>query len=74
MKQYCRYCTSLCTGNGIYCDELKKELSYSYTRGTNTCKHFDFCNIDAYGETDGYKPRPRKKKNVNEDNLFKDGA
>ena len=27
MKQYCRYCVHLITGNGTYCEAHKKELS-----------------------------------------------
>lgn len=61
MKQYCRYCIWLCTGNGIWCDMHEKELAESTTKTVNNCKDFSFCEADAYMETDGYKPRaPRR--------------
>lgn len=58
MKQYCRYCAHLATGNGTWCSEHRKELSDSYAKRTNTCKDFAFCEIDAFGEnTKPYQPR-----------------
>ena len=57
MKQYCRYCSHLFTGNGIWCDAKKRELSESTTKTVNNCKLFEFCGIDAYFETDGYQSR-----------------
>lgn len=57
MKQYCRYCAYLVTGNGTYCEKRQKELSDSYAKHINNCKDFEFCEIDAYCETSGYKPR-----------------
>jgi hypothetical protein len=61
MKQYCRYCSHLCTGNGIWCDAKQKILSESTTKSVNHCKDFDFCEIDAYFETDGYKERSERR-------------
>lgn len=60
MKQYCRYCIHLHAGNGIWCDEKKKEMSESTAKSVNNCKMFEFCEIDAFFETDGYKPRQSK--------------
>ena len=57
MKQYCRYCTHLHAGNGIWSDEKQKEMSEATAKSVNNCKLFDFCEMDAFGETDGYKPR-----------------
>lgn len=64
MKQYCRYCAYLVTGNGTYCTAHEKEISDSYAKHVNTCKDFDFCEMDAYCETSGYKPKnTRSNKN-----------
>lgn len=58
MKQYCRYCIHLWAGNGIWCDAKQQEIRESTAKKTvNTCKQFEFCEIDAFAETDGYKPR-----------------
>lgn len=63
MKQYCRYCSFLVTGNGIYCTELGKEISETSAKSTNQCRSFDFLSIDAFGENEkGYVPRVPKKK------------
>ena len=67
MKQYCRYCINLCVNNVPYCMEHKECLSESYCKHPNNCKDFVFANVepenqDAFGETNGYKPRqPRQK-------------
>ena len=61
MAQYCRYCIYLVTGNGTYCEKHDKVLRDSYCKSTNKCKDFKFCELDAYGETDGYKPKAHKK-------------
>ena len=59
MKQYCRYCNNLVTGNGIYCTLKNKELSESFCKGTNNCKDFEFNELDAFGENEKpYTPRP----------------
>lgn len=60
MKQYCRYCVHLHTGNGIWCDEKQKELAESTAKSANNCKLFEFCEMDAFFETEGYKPRQSK--------------
>ncbi len=60
-KQYCRYCTHLVTGNGIYCAAKKKEMAESTAKSVNHCKIFEFNCIDAFFETDGYKPKKVKE-------------
>lgn len=57
MKQYCRYCNNLVTGNGIWCSERQTELSEAYTKTINHCKDFEFNEIDAYDERKIYKSR-----------------
>lgn len=57
MKQYCRYCNNLVTGNGTYCYAKEKEIADSTAKSVNHCKDFVFNEIDAFFETDGYKPR-----------------
>ena len=59
-NQYCRYCVNLVTGNGIYCTALNKEKSEASTKAVNYCKHFEFCEIDAYDLKRKYKPKERK--------------
>lgn len=60
MKQYCRYCNNLVTGNGTYCTTKNKEMSDSTAKSVNHCKEFEFNEIDAFGETNGYKPKEPK--------------
>lgn len=81
MKQYCRYCIHLHTGNGIWCDEKEKELSERTAKTVNHCKQFDFCGMDAFMEnTEGYKPRqPYKTRQpgideIGENQIWMDGA
>lgn len=70
MKQYCRYCVHLATGNGTWCSEHRKELSDSYAKHTNTCKDFSFCEIDAFGENQKpYQPRAQYRTRVNSEEL-----
>lgn len=57
MKQYCRYCNNLVTGNGIYCCEKQTVLSEAYTKTVNHCKDFEFNEVDAYDFNSVYKPR-----------------
>ena len=58
MKQYCRYCTHLVTGNGIYCTKRKRTYSESYAKSTNNCGDFELNVIDAFFENErGYHPR-----------------
>lgn len=60
MKQYCRYCVYLTTGNGIYCSKKKKFYSENSAKSVNNCPHFDFIEIDAFFENMlPYHPRPR---------------
>ena len=68
MKQYCRYCAYLCTGNGAnWCSEHQECRSESSCKSVNKCKDFVFCNCepqfqDAFGENDkGYQPREHKE-------------
>ena len=67
MKQYCRYCINLVVGDVAYCEVKKKVLSRDSCKRPNECKDFEFANVDpelqdAFGETNGYKPREPKKK------------
>lgn len=70
MKQYCRYCANLVTGNGTYCTLKNKIMSDSTAKSANHCKEFEFNEIDAFFETDGYNPRKEKAKNDNQISLF----
>ena len=66
MTQYCRYCSFLVTGNGIYCTELNKEISEKHAKRVNKCNSFDLNTIDAFGENEkGYIPRQAKQKEYN---------
>jgi hypothetical protein len=63
MKQYCRYCIHLAYGNGTWCEVHEKEMADSTAKRVNTCKDFEFCEIDAFGENlDGYHPREAYRK------------
>lgn len=62
MKQYCRYCTYLYVNNFTWCQAKEKEISESKAKHENHCSDFDFNEIDAFGETKGYKPRQGSKK------------
>lgn len=62
MKQYCRYCCHLCTGNGIYCGEQQRIMSEAAAKSTNRCHSFAFNPIDAFDMDKGYKQREPKKK------------
>lgn len=66
MKQYCRYCSYLVTGNGTYCTAKEKEIKDSTAKAINHCKEFEFNEIDAFFETDGYKPRFSKQRKPKE--------
>ena len=66
MKQYCRYCVHLFTGNGIWCDEKRVEMRESTAKCVNHCDSFEFCEMDAFFETNGYKPRQPKKTVIDE--------
>lgn len=70
-KQYCRYCSHLCTGNGIWCGAKEKILSESTAKTVNHCKLFDFNEIDAFAENDkGYKPRQTVIDEVSENQIY----
>lgn len=59
MKQYCRYCIHLVTGNGIYCTKRNREYTEQYAKSTNNCGDFELNVIDAFGENErGYQPKP----------------
>ena len=60
MKQYCRYCVNLVTGNGIYCEARNVELTERYTKRANICPLWDLNEIDAYDLNRRYKPRTKK--------------
>lgn len=67
MLQYCRYCVYLCVNNVPYCDAKKQIRSEASCKRPNKCKDFCFADVepeyqDAFGETDGYKPKERKEK------------
>lgn len=64
MNQYCRYCSALTTGNGIWCEARKTTLPEPYTKRKNFCIDFEFCEIDAYDLDHKYTPRVPKKKQV----------
>ena len=70
MRQYCRYCIHLCTGNGTYCAAKEKLIAESTAKSLNHCKQFEFCEVDAFGETDGYKPRNSHRKKSKENRKF----
>ena len=58
MKQYCRYCAYLATGNGTWCAAHEREMSDSAAKRLNRCKDFDFNEIDAFfGNPNPYRPR-----------------
>lgn len=61
MKQYCRYCRWLVTGNGIYCTKRNREYTEQYAKSTNNCGDFELNVIDAFFENErGYQPREPK--------------
>lgn len=60
MKQYCRYCAYLCVGDIPYCNVKEQTMSESSAKCVNQCRDFDFCEIDAFDETDGYRPKKVK--------------
>lgn len=65
MAQYCRYCSFLVTGNGIYCTELNKEISEKYAKRVNKCNSFNLNTIDAFGENEKATHRGSlNKKNI----------
>ena len=69
MKQYCRYCVNLCVNNVPYCMIHEKCKSVSSCKRPNKCKDFVFADVeseyqDAFGETNGYKPRQPKQKQI----------
>lgn len=66
MKQYCRYCIYLCINDVPYCNAKEEFRSESSCKYPNKCKDFIFADVDhelqdAFGETNGYKPRHRKE-------------
>lgn len=65
MRQYCRYCAHLYTGNGIWCGEHQKEMSESAAKRVNNCKDFSFNEIDAFYENPNpYRPRGEYKARI----------
>ena len=64
MKQYCRYCAyCIVQLEGFaWCEELSKEMSETTAKSVNTCKRFEFNEIDAFDLDKKYKPREKKEK------------
>ncbi len=67
MKQYCKYCVYLCVNNVPYLEAKEEIISASSCKRPNNCKDFVFADCepeyqDAFGETNGYKPRGEKHK------------
>ena len=64
MNQYCRYCANCVYGDVVWCSELKMIMSESSAKRVNTCKRFEFNEIDALGGDlkKKYRPRVRKEK------------
>ena len=61
MKQYCRYCRWLVTGNGIWCEKRQRTYSENYAKSTNNCGDFELNVVDAFFENEkGYQPREEK--------------
>ena len=75
MKQYCRYCGYLVTGNGIWCSRQEREVSEAVAKSTNRCHDFAYNPIDAFRENKkGYIPRaPKKKQCDGQISLFSGG-
>ena len=65
MKQYCRYCASLCNGDVLYCDEKDKILSEAQIKRPNKCKEYVYCGFDENGFKHTVKERKQKKKTDN---------
>lgn len=63
MTQYCRYCCSLVTGNGIHCTEKEQEITEAAAKSPNRCHSYAYNPIDAFGKNEkGYQPKQPKKK------------
>lgn len=61
IRQYCRYCVHLTTGNGIWCDAHQRTYSEKYAKTMNNCGDFELNVIDAFFENErGYQPREPK--------------
>lgn len=63
MKKYCRYCSHCHYSDGCYCEVKNKFVSESTAKTVNTCKDFEFCELDVFyfGDmTKTYKPRVKK--------------
>lgn len=77
MKQYCRYCSHCHYGDYVYCDVKKKTMPENRAKAVNSCKDFDFNEIDVFYEGDMskvYKPRePKKKQCDGQVSLFEKG-
>lgn len=51
MKQYCRYCSYLCTGNGTWCEKKQKEIADSTAKTENqTLGNNNAKLLHLYGE------------------------
>ncbi|MCM1222836.1 MAG: hypothetical protein NC548_51100 [Lachnospiraceae bacterium] len=66
MKQYCRYCCSLCVGDAAYCSTHRRTMSEAAAKAQNRCSSFLYNPIDAFGgidrdgKTHEYTPREKK--------------
>ena len=59
-RQYCRYC-GFCRSyeDRAYCNVYNKEMAKNTAKSVNQCPYFAYINLDALGETKGYRPRSR---------------
>jgi len=66
MKQYCRYCCSLCVGDVAYCSAKERVISEAAAKAQNRCSDFLYNPLDAFGgidrdgKTHEYAPRKQK--------------
>lgn len=67
MKQYCRYCAYMISGDFNYCEVKKKCFSENTIKSVNHCKDFMFNPIDALFENKNeYKPKKTVEKTKGE--------
>ena len=63
MKQYCRYCCSLCVGDVAYCSTKERVISEAAAKAQNRCSDYLYNPLDAFGgidrdgKTHEYAPR-----------------
>lgn len=61
MKQYCVYCNNMTCGDANYCGVHQRTFSDAYIKAANTCKGFEFNELNALDLTRKYKPRKEKR-------------